>query len=145
MVVGNWGWMVGGSRWFVVDSVWVVSFIEVFIKRAQKSLEIRAKYVARKIARFDAGAVVFANALTVVAGVGAVSIGGCGVVVVSVQILPACNHGQIWAEVRVQAGRWWWWSWVVVGNWGWMVGGSRWFVVDSVWVISFIEVFIRRA
>ena len=65
--------------------------------------------------------------------------------VVSVQILPACNHGQIWAEVRVQAGRWWWWSWVVVGNWGWMVGGSRWFVVDSVWVISFIEVLIRRA
>ena len=84
-----------------------------------------------------------ANALS--AGVGAVSIGGCGIVVVSVQILPACNHGQIWAEVRVQAGRWWWWSWVVVGNWGWMVGGSRWFVVDSVWVISFIEVFIRRA
>ena len=83
--------------------------------------------------------------MLLVAGVGAVSIGGCGVVVVSVQILPACNHGQIWAEVRVQAGRWWWWSWVVVGNWGWMVGGSRWFVVDSAWVISFIEVFIRRA
>ena len=70
--------------------------------------------------------------MLLVAGVGAVSIGGCGVVVVSVQILPACNHGQIWAEVRVQAGRWWWWSWVVVGNWGWMVGGSRCFVVDSV-------------
>ena len=50
--------------------------------------------------------------------------------------------GDCWG---VQAGRWWWWSWVVVGNWGWMVGGSRWFVVDSVWVISFIEVFIRRA
>ena len=83
--------------------------------------------------------------MLLVAGVGVVSIGGCGVVVVSVQILPACNHGQIWAEVRVQAGRWWWWSWVVVGNWGWMVGGSRWFVVDSVWVISFIEVLIRRA
>ena len=48
MVVGNWGWMVGGSRWFVVDSVWVISFIELFIKRAQKSLEIRAKFVARK-------------------------------------------------------------------------------------------------
>ena len=32
----------------MVDSVWVVSFIEVFIKRAQKSLEIRAKFVARK-------------------------------------------------------------------------------------------------
>ena len=83
--------------------------------------------------------------MLLVAGVGGVSIGGCGVVVVSVQILPACNHGQIWAEVRVQVGRWWWWSWVVVGNWGWMVGGSRWFVVDSAWVISFIEVFIRRA
>ena len=92
MVVGNWGLMVGGSRWFAVDSVWVISFIEVLIRRAQKSLEIRAKYVARKIARFDAGAVVVA--------IGAVSIGGCGVVVVSVQILPACNHGQIWAEVR---------------------------------------------
>ena len=48
----------GGSRWFVVDSVWVISFIEVLIRRAQKSLEIRAKYVARKIARFDVGAVV---------------------------------------------------------------------------------------
>ena len=64
VVVGNWGWMVGGSRWFVVDSVWVISFIEVLIRRAQKSLEIRAKYVARKIARFDAGAVVVANALS---------------------------------------------------------------------------------
>ena len=63
VVVGNWGWMVGGSRWFVVDSVWVISFIEVLIRRAQKSLEIRAKYVARKIARFDAGVVV-ANALS---------------------------------------------------------------------------------
>ena len=62
VVVGNWGWMVGGSRWFVVDSVWVISFIEVL--QAQKSLEIRAKYVARKIARFDAGAVVVANALS---------------------------------------------------------------------------------
>ena len=64
VVVGNWGWMVGGSRWFVVDSVWVISFIEVLIRRAQKPLEIRAKYVARKIARFDAGAVVVANALS---------------------------------------------------------------------------------
>ena len=64
VVVGNWGWMVGGSRWFVVDSVWVISFIEVLIRRAQKSFEIRAKYVARKIARFDAGAVVVANALS---------------------------------------------------------------------------------
>ena len=56
--------MVGGSRWFVVDSVWVISFIEVLIRRAQKSFEIRAKYVARKIARVDAGAVVVANALS---------------------------------------------------------------------------------
>ena len=86
VVVGNWRWMVGGSRWFVVDSVWVISFIEVLIRRAQKSLEIRAKYVARKIARFDAGAIVFANALTVVAGVGAVSIGGFGVVVVVIVV-----------------------------------------------------------
>ena len=85
MVVGNWGWMVGGSRWFVVDSVWIISFIEVLIRRAQKSLEIRAKYVARKIARFDAGVVV-ANALTVVAGVGAVSIGGFGVLVVVIVV-----------------------------------------------------------
>ena len=38
--------------------------------------------------------------MLLVAGVGAVSIGGCGVVVGSVQILPACNHGQIWAEER---------------------------------------------
>ena len=32
----------------MVDSVWVISFIEVLIRRAQKILEIRAKYVARK-------------------------------------------------------------------------------------------------
>ena len=51
----------GGSRWFVVDSVCVISFIEVLIRREQKSLEIRAKCVARKIARFDVGAVVVAK------------------------------------------------------------------------------------